>query len=65
MARFRYRTEALVGPWRDSILKAETDAVAVGLAEVDGRSGRLSWKVPGEIEVGDDPAPEPRAGGGR
>ena len=64
MARFRYRTAALVGPWRDLLLKAEIDAVAVGLAEVDGRAGRLIWKVPGEIEVGEEPAPEPGPDGG-
>jgi hypothetical protein len=51
MSRYRYRTATLIGPWRDSILKAETDAVAVGLAEFERRDGRLAWKVPGEIEV--------------
>ncbi len=60
MSRYRYRTVTLIGPWRDSILKAETDAVAVGLAEFDGRGGRLAWKVPGEIEVGEVPPGKPR-----
>ena len=54
MPRYRYRTATLVGPWRDSRLKAETDAVAVGQAKLEGRDARLVWTVPGEIEVGDD-----------
>lgn len=62
MPLYRYRTATLVGPWRDSILKAETDAVAVGLALFEGSGGRFAWKVPGEIETaGDEPpgdAPE-------
>jgi len=56
MSRYRYRTATLIGPWRDSILKAETDAVAVGLAEFQGGGGRFAWKVPGEIEAGEDEA---------
>jgi len=59
MPRYRYRTATLIGPWRDSILKAETDAVAVGLAAFQGGGGRFAWKVPGEIETADD---EPRGG---
>ena len=58
MPRYRYRTVTLVGPWRDSILKAETDAVAVGLAGFEGKGGRFAWKVPGEIEVSDGAAPD-------
>lgn len=57
MPRFRYRTATLVGPWRDSRLKAETDAVAVGQAEFEGRAHRFVWKVKGEIEVDGHPAP--------
>ena len=56
MPRFRYRTATLVGPWRDSMLKAETDAVAVGQAEFQGRGQRFAWKVQGEIEVDSGPA---------
>ena len=54
MPRYRYRTATLVGPWRDSILKAETDAVAIGLATLAGHGGRLVWKVEGEIEAGEE-----------
>ena len=54
MPRFRYRTATLIGPWRDSRLKAETDAVARGQAKIEGHVGRFVWLVPGEIEVGDD-----------
>jgi hypothetical protein len=50
MPYYRYRTATLIGPWRDSRLKAECDAVAAGLAEFAGGRGQLSWKVPGEIE---------------
>ena len=55
MPRFRYRTATRVGPWRDSMLKAETDAVAVGQAEFQGGGQRFVWKVKGEIEVKSDP----------
>ena len=54
MLRYRYRTATLVGPWRDSRLKAETDAVALGQARFEGRSARFEWIVTGEIEVGED-----------
>ena len=56
MARYRYRTATLVGPWRDSRDKAECDAVAVGQAEFQGRGAaeRLVWRVAGEIEVKED-----------
>jgi hypothetical protein len=50
MPLYRYRTATLVGPWRDSRLKAETDAVAVGQAHFDDK-GKLVWKVEGEIEA--------------
>lgn len=56
MPRYRYRTQTLVGPWRDSRLKAETDAVAAGQAELAGRHGQqFVWRVPGEIEVSGEP----------
>ena len=59
MPRFRYRTATLVGPWRDSRLKAETDAVAIGQARFEARG--IVWQVTGEIEVKEDGA----SGGGR
>ena len=51
MARYRYRTATLAGPWRDSRLKAECDAVLVGQARFEGRGGSFVWNVEGEIEV--------------
>ena len=54
MARYRYRTSTLVGPWRDSRLKAECDAVLVGQARFEGKDGRFVWNVAGEIEVSED-----------
>ena len=60
MPRYRYRTATLVGPWRDSRLKAETDAVEIGQAMFDVRGG-IVWNVTGEIEVREDGA----SGGGR
>ncbi len=58
MARYRYRTSTLVGPWRDSRLKAETDAVALRQAQFEN-GGRFAWLVEGEIEIED--LPEARA----
>ena len=50
--QYRYRTAILVGPWRDSRLKAECDAVAAGQAEFGGKDcGHLNWRVEGEIEA--------------
>ena len=70
MPLYRYRTATLVGPWRDSLLKAETDAVAVGQAEF-AADGRFAWRVHGEIEVSGDlpggrdvPSGEDMPGGG-
>lgn len=55
MPRYRYRTAILVGPWRDSRLKAECDAVAAGQAEFEGaKLGNLIWRATGSIEA--DPA---------
>ena len=54
MNRYRYRTQTLIGPWRDSRLKAETDAVALHQAVIDQGNGKLVWRVPGEIEVSDE-----------
>lgn len=51
MPAYRYRTATLIGPWRDSRLKAECDAVASGQAEFAGGRGDFAWKVEGEIEL--------------
>jgi hypothetical protein len=50
--RFRYRTAAIIGPWRDRREKAAKDAVASGLARRAGWGGNLEWLVPGDIEEG-------------
>ena len=52
MRRYRYRTPALTGPWRDSNEDAVRDAVSARQAEYDEeRPSRIKWLVPGEIEV--------------
>lgn len=51
MARYRYRTDALVGPWRDTIEQAAADAVRANQARPDGAGGGVRWLVPGRIEV--------------
>lgn len=50
MPAYRYRTAILIGPWRDSRLKAETDAVAMRQGDFSGPNGAFEWKVAGEIE---------------
>jgi hypothetical protein len=52
MPRFRYRTETLVGPWRETRLEAETDAVCAGQAMFAGETReRIEWRVTGGIET--------------
>jgi len=49
--RYRYRTRALVGPWRKSRDEAVLDAVGARQALVEGREPlRFRWVVPGDIE---------------
>ena len=51
MVRYRYRTAALTGRWRETHLAAEHDAVKAKQALIDaGLPGGLHWLVPGEIE---------------
>ena len=49
--RFRYRTNVLTGPWRDSFDRAVEDAARAGqiLFDQDRRSD-FRWVVPGQIE---------------
>lgn len=49
--RYRYRTPALTGPWRDSHEEAVRDATRAKQAKSDddGPDG-LQWIVPGRIE---------------
>lgn len=50
--RYRYRTAILVGPWRESRLEAERDAVAARQARFEeGNGGTLIWRCPGTIEA--------------
>lgn len=50
---FRYRTVALIGPWRDTPQAAMQDAMKAKQAAQDGgRDFGLRWLVPGSIELG-------------
>ena len=52
MRRYRYRTPALTGPWRESHDDAVRDAVKAKQAQYDDDpSAGVRWVVPGEIEV--------------
>jgi len=48
-ACYRYRTAALVGPWRRQAEQALRDAAKNGLVQ-GGSSGDARWRVAGEIE---------------
>ncbi|MGZ8337083.1 MAG: hypothetical protein ACXWU1_10525 [Allosphingosinicella sp.] len=52
MSRYRYRTNALAGPWRNSPDLALQDAARARQVRIagEGENG-VSWNVPGEIEV--------------
>ena len=51
MPRYRYRTAALTGPWRDSAERALSDAVKAKQAEKDeAEPAGVRWIVPGRIE---------------
>ena len=45
-ACFRYRTAALLGPWRRRAEKALEDAAKAGQVRAEG----AGWAVPGDIE---------------
>lgn len=48
---YRYRTSALVGPWRKTARQAVRDAVRAHLVRRMGRDRQtLQWMVPGRIE---------------
>ena len=56
-ARWRFRTAALVGPWRPTAGQAAADAVAKGQAMRDESEPHgIRWRVAGSIqrERGDD-----------
>jgi hypothetical protein len=53
--RYRYRTPALTGPWRESHEDAARDAVNAKQAQYDDdQPSGIKWIVPGEIEVLND-----------
>lgn len=57
MSRYRYRTPALTGRWRESRQAAADDAVKARQAVADtGAVDGLCWLVPGEIEERDNGA---------
>ena len=48
---YRYRTTALVGPWRKTARQAVLDALRARQVRRDGRNREaLHWVVPGRIE---------------
>ncbi|MEA3013802.1 MAG: hypothetical protein QOD42_2347 [Sphingomonadales bacterium] len=50
--RYRYRTAAVIGPWRETPEAALRDAVKAGQAVVDeDEPGGVRWKLPGTIEA--------------
>lgn len=50
MRRYRYRTPALVGPWRESQDDALRDAARAGQLVLEGSGSAMRWMVAGEIE---------------
>ena len=51
LSRYRYRTPALAGPWRDSPDQALEDAARARQVRIEGTGPqRIHWIVPGEIE---------------
>ena len=50
MARYRYRTCAILGPWRLTSQEAEADAVKARQAKWSDSGDSVVWLVPGEIE---------------
>lgn len=50
--RYRFRTAALVGPWRKTRDAALRDAVEAGQAYVDeAEPDGVRWRLPGTIET--------------
>lgn len=49
--RYRYRTNVLTGPWRDSFDRALEDAARAGQILFDQeKQSDFRWVVPGQIE---------------
>ena len=61
MRRYRYRTAALTGPWRDSASEATHDAARAKQAVIDeALPDGIRWIVPGRIEEQQTERAEPR-----
>jgi hypothetical protein len=57
LRRYRYRTPALTGPWREAHDDAVRDAVNAKQAQYDDdQPSGVRWIVPGEIEARNDEA---------
>ena len=55
---YRYRTSALVGPWRKTARQAVLDAIRARQVRRDDRNRQaLQWLVPGRIEEMETNAP--------
>ena len=50
MNAFRYRTQTLLGPWRNSADAAVQDAIRAKQARRDEEGAGWHWVVPGSIE---------------
>ena len=48
MRKYRFRTAALIGPWRDSEDQALADAARAQQVSLEG--AQALWLVPGQIE---------------
>jgi hypothetical protein len=60
MTRYRYRTPALVGPWRSTSRQAARDAIRSKQARAGEADESLIWLVPGEIETTDERGTSPK-----
>lgn len=61
MRRYRYRTKALTGRWRDSFDAAVGDAARAGQIAFDTeKTSAFRWIVPGSIEEHDEDGGEAR-----
>ena len=64
MTRYRYRTNVLLGPWRDTAEEAVADALRANQARPEGTVGDILWLVAGRIEAADQARPEDLEPGG-
>ena len=63
LARYRYRTAALAGPWRKTREAAVNDAVAANQARAEAEAPEgVHWLVPGRIESEEESGSRLRVG---